>query len=125
MRLGVLRRLLLIKFPPNWRYGSVHPFAGNRPPVDFIHLWDQGAEGDESTDDTAPVQGGFKKYGDGSKTVYVDAGPYIRKDTITVPKGARIVDETWSQFAVNVASSCTRRSPLQCSRRATRETSAQ
>lgn len=72
----------------------MHPFAGKRPPVVFIHLWVQGAEGDGSTDDTAPVQGVLNKYGDGSKIIYVDAGTCIRKGTITVSKGARIVDET-------------------------------
>jgi hypothetical protein len=70
---------------------------------DFIHLKDQGAKGDGSTDDTAAVQAAFNKYSDGSKIIYVDAGTYILKDTVTIPKDAKIVGETWSQFAANGA----------------------
>ncbi|KAJ6440015.1 LysM domain-containing protein [Purpureocillium lavendulum] len=69
--------------------------------ADFIHLKDQGAKGDGSTDDTSAVQNAFDKYGDGSKIVYVDAGTYILKNTVTSPKGAKIVGETWSQFAAS------------------------
>ncbi|KAJ2989746.1 hypothetical protein NUW58_g3314 [Xylaria curta] len=71
--------------------------------ADFIHLKDQGAKGDGSTDDTAAVQNAFNKYGDGSKIIYVDAGTYILKDTVTIPKDAKIVGQTWSQFAANGA----------------------
>ncbi|KAI8950578.1 pectate lyase superfamily protein-domain-containing protein [Xylaria longipes] len=69
--------------------------------ADFVHLKDQGAKGDGVTDDTAAVQAAFNKYGDGSKIIYVDAGTYILKDTVTIPKDAKIVGETWSQFAAN------------------------
>jgi hypothetical protein len=71
--------------------------------TDFIHLKDQGAKGDGSTDDTAAVQNAFNKYADGSKIIYVDAGTYIIKDTITIPKDVKLVGETWSQFAANGA----------------------
>ncbi|KAK4186215.1 putative LysM domain-containing protein [Podospora australis] len=69
--------------------------------ADFVHLKDEGAKGDGSTDDTAKVQAAFNKYGDGSKIVFVDAGTYIIKDTVTIPKDAKIVGETWSQFAAS------------------------
>ncbi|KAI0912764.1 pectate lyase superfamily protein-domain-containing protein [Ustulina deusta] len=69
--------------------------------TDFIHLKDQGAKGDGLTDDTAAVQKVFNAYGDGSKVIFVDAGTYILKDTVTIPKDAKIVGETWSQFAAN------------------------
>ncbi|GAW24601.1 hypothetical protein ANO14919_141920 [Xylariales sp. No.14919] len=69
--------------------------------ADFVHLKDQGAKGDGSTDDTAAVQKAFNTYGDGSKIIYVDAGTYILKDTVTIPKDAKIVGETWAQFAAN------------------------
>ncbi|KAI0457369.1 pectate lyase superfamily protein-domain-containing protein [Xylaria acuta] len=69
--------------------------------ADFVHLKDEGAKGDGSTDDTAAVQNAFNKYGDGSKVIYVDAGTYILTDTVTIPKDAKIVGETWSQFAAN------------------------
>ncbi len=55
--------------------------------------------GDGSTDDTAAVQAAFNQYGDGSKIIFVDAGTYILSDTVTIPKDAKIVGETWSQFA--------------------------
>jgi hypothetical protein len=70
---------------------------------DFVHLKDEGAKGDGSTDDTTAVQRAFQKYADGSKIIFVDAGTYILKDTVTVPKDAKIVGETWSQFAANGA----------------------
>ncbi|KAK4031703.1 putative LysM domain-containing protein [Parachaetomium inaequale] len=71
--------------------------------ADFVHLKDEGAKGDGSTDDTAAVQNAFNKYGDGSKIIFVDAGTYILKGTVTIPKDAKIVGETWSQFAANGA----------------------
>ncbi|KAI0509476.1 pectate lyase superfamily protein-domain-containing protein [Xylaria bambusicola] len=69
--------------------------------ADFVHLKDQGAKGDGVTDDTAAVQKAFNTYGDGSKIIFVDAGTYILKDTVTIPKDAKIVGETWSQFAAS------------------------
>ncbi|PKX88189.1 pectin lyase-like protein, partial [Aspergillus novofumigatus IBT 16806] len=69
--------------------------------VDFVHLKDEGAAGDGSTDDTDAVQNAFNKYGDGSKIILVDAGTYIIKRTVTVPKNVKIIDETWSQFAAS------------------------
>jgi Pectate lyase superfamily protein len=68
---------------------------------DFVHLKDGGATGDGSTDDTSAVQNTFNQYGDGSKIIYVDAGTYILTDTVTIPKDAKIVGETWSQFAAS------------------------
>ncbi|KAL3486958.1 pectate lyase superfamily protein-domain-containing protein [Aspergillus germanicus] len=68
---------------------------------DFVHLKDEGAAGDGSTDDTAAVQDALDKYGDGSKIIFVDAGTYILTDTVTVPKDAKLVGETWSQFAAS------------------------
>lgn len=68
---------------------------------DFVHLKDGGAKGDGSTDDTTAVQDFFNLYGDGSKVIFVDAGTYILTDTVTIPKNAKIVGETWSQFAAS------------------------
>ncbi|KAL4734222.1 pectate lyase superfamily protein-domain-containing protein [Aspergillus similis] len=68
---------------------------------DFVHLKDEGAAGDGSTDDTGAVQNALDKYGDGSKIIFVDAGTYILTDTVTVPKDAKLVGETWSQFAAS------------------------
>ncbi|KAL3462096.1 pectate lyase superfamily protein-domain-containing protein [Aspergillus heterothallicus] len=68
---------------------------------DFVHLKNEGAAGDGSTDDTAAVQNTLNKYGDGSKIIFVDAGTYILTDTVTVPKDAKLVGETWAQFAAS------------------------
>ncbi|KAM3538771.1 hypothetical protein ARSEF1564_008314 [Beauveria bassiana] len=66
---------------------------------DFVHIKDEGAKGDGSTDDTQAVQSVFNKYKDGSKIIYIDAGTYILKDTVIIASGVRIVGKTWSQFA--------------------------
>ncbi|KAH8714014.1 putative glucan endo-1,3-beta-glucosidase [Beauveria bassiana] len=66
---------------------------------DFVHIKDEGAKGDGSTDDTQAVQSVFNKYKGGSKIIYIDAGTYILKDTVIIPSGVRIVGETWSQSA--------------------------
>jgi hypothetical protein len=68
---------------------------------DFVHLKDGGAKGNGLSDDTRYVQDTFNKYGDGSKIIFVDAGTYILTDTVTIPKDAKIVGETWSQFAAS------------------------
>ncbi|OAA55282.1 Pectin lyase fold/virulence factor [Niveomyces insectorum RCEF 264] len=73
----------------------------DKNPGDFFHLKDGGAKGDGVTDDTAAVQATFNKYGDGSKIIFVDAGTYILTDTVTIPKDAKIVGETWAQFAAS------------------------
>lgn len=56
---------------------------------DFVHLKDEGTKGDGATDDTKAVQDAFNKYKGGSKLIYVDAGTYILKDTVTVPSGIK------------------------------------
>ncbi|KAK3390748.1 pectate lyase superfamily protein-domain-containing protein [Podospora didyma] len=56
---------------------------------DFVHLKDEGAKGNGSTDDTAAVRNAFNKYKDGNKIIFGDAGTYIIKDTVTIPKDAK------------------------------------
>lgn len=55
--------------------------------------------GDGSTDDTNGVQNAFNAVADGNKILHVDAGTYLIGDTVTIPKDAKIVGETWAQFA--------------------------
>ena len=55
--------------------------------------------GDGITDDTNSVQNAFNAVADGNKILYVDAGTYLIGDTVTIPKDAKIVGETWAQFA--------------------------
>lgn len=66
---------------------------------DFVHVKTNGAKGDGSTDDTAALQKIFDNNAGSEKVIYIDAGTYIITDTLTVPKGAQIVGETWSQLA--------------------------
>ncbi|KAK0746794.1 pectate lyase superfamily protein-domain-containing protein [Schizothecium vesticola] len=64
---------------------------------DFVHLKDLGAKGDGVTDDTSAVQAALNT--NVGKLLFIDAGVYILTNTVTVPKGSRIVGELWSQFA--------------------------
>lgn len=66
---------------------------------DFIHVKSNGAKGDGSSDDTAALQRIFDANASNGKVIYIDAGTYIITDTLTVPNGALIVGETWSQLA--------------------------
>lgn len=65
----------------------------------FVHTKDLGCNGDGSTDDTAAFQTAL--YASLGKILFVDAGTYILTSTITIPSGAKIVGETWSQLAAS------------------------
>ncbi|TPX15620.1 uncharacterized protein E0L32_004318 [Thyridium curvatum] len=65
----------------------------------FVHTKDLGCTGDGSTDDTAAFQAAL--YASLGKILFVDAGSYILTSTITVPPGAKIVGETWSQLVAS------------------------
>ncbi|OIW23390.1 pectin lyase-like protein [Coniochaeta ligniaria NRRL 30616] len=65
---------------------------------DFVHVKDY-ATGDGSTDDTAAFQTAL--YASVGKVLFVDAGSYILTSTVTVPLGAKIVGETWSQLVAS------------------------
>lgn len=66
---------------------------------DFFHVKDMGATGDGSTDDTAAFQAAL--YASLGKILFVDAGSYILTSTVTIPSGAKIVGETWSQLVAS------------------------
>jgi hypothetical protein len=66
---------------------------------DFMHLKDFGAAGDGSTDDTAAFQTAL--YASLGKILFIDAGSYILTSTVTIPPGAKIVGETWSQLVAS------------------------
>ncbi|KAE9372961.1 glycoside hydrolase family 55 protein [Stipitochalara longipes BDJ] len=65
----------------------------------FVHVKDLGAKGDGSTDDTAAFQSAL--YSSLGKILFVDAGSYILTSTVTIPSGAKIVGETWSQLVAS------------------------
>lgn len=66
---------------------------------DFLHVKDMGATGDGSTDDTAAFQAAL--YASLGKILFVDAGSYILTSTVTIPSGAKIIGETWSQLVAS------------------------
>ncbi|KAB5577639.1 hypothetical protein GE09DRAFT_1213862 [Coniochaeta sp. 2T2.1] len=84
--------------PLNPYYERQRPQYTDKGTGDFIHMKDY-AKGDGSTDDTNGVQNAFDAVTDGNKILYVDAGTYLIGDTVTIPKDAKIVGETWAQFA--------------------------
>ncbi len=51
--------------------------------------------GDGVTDDTSAFQATIDTYAGTGKVIFIDAGTYILKNTITVPSGSRIVGECW------------------------------
>ncbi|CAK7231571.1 hypothetical protein SEUCBS140593_007970 [Sporothrix eucalyptigena] len=55
--------------------------------------------GDGVSDDTLNLQALLDVYGNADHVIFIDAGVYLLSDTITVPAGARIVGEAWSQLA--------------------------
>ncbi|KAH9207216.1 pectate lyase superfamily protein-domain-containing protein [Leptodontidium sp. 2 PMI_412] len=65
----------------------------------FLHVKDYGATGDGSTDDTAAFQKAL--YASVGKILFVDAGSYILTSTVTIPSGAKIIGETWSQLVAS------------------------
>ncbi|KAH8812142.1 pectate lyase superfamily protein-domain-containing protein [Xylogone sp. PMI_703] len=65
----------------------------------FVHVKDLGATGDGTTDDTAAFQAAL--YASLGKILFVDAGSYILTSTVTIPSGAKIVGETWSQLVAS------------------------
>ncbi|KAK4141141.1 pectate lyase superfamily protein-domain-containing protein [Dichotomopilus funicola] len=77
-------------------FERARPQYENEGAASFVHMKDY-AKGDGSTDDTEAFQKALNDNA-GSKIIFVDAGSYILTDTITVPAGARIVGEAWSQL---------------------------
>jgi polygalacturonase len=75
------------------------PQYEDQPLTAFVHVKDFGAKGDGSTDDTAAFQ--TPLYASLGKILFVDAGSYILISTVTIPSGAKIVGETWSQLVAS------------------------
>ncbi|KAH9209807.1 pectate lyase superfamily protein-domain-containing protein [Leptodontidium sp. 2 PMI_412] len=69
----------------------------------FYSVKDAGAAGDGSTDDTAAFQAALYLTAAKGQVLFVDAGSYILTSTVTIPPGARIVGETWSQLVASGA----------------------
>ncbi len=69
----------------------------------FFHVKDAGATENGSTDNTAAFQAALYSTVAKGLVLFVDAGSYILTSTITIPPGARIVGETWSQLVASGA----------------------
>ncbi|KAL2176487.1 pectin lyase fold/virulence factor [Thermothelomyces heterothallicus CBS 202.75] len=80
-------------------FERARPQYENEGAASFVHMKDY-ARGDGSTGDTAAFQKALDDNA-GSKIIFVDAGSYILTDTITIPAGARIVGEAWSQLVAS------------------------
>ncbi|CAK7219086.1 hypothetical protein SCUCBS95973_003705 [Sporothrix curviconia] len=65
----------------------------------FVHAKDHGCKGDGSSDDTTALQHFVNDFGNSDKIMFIDSGIYLLSDTVTIPTGARIVGEAWSQLA--------------------------
>lgn len=80
-------------------YERSKPQYETRSAGDFVHLKDLGAKGDGSTDDSAAIQQALDA--NVGRLIFVDAGTYILKDTVTIPAGSILIGEAWSQFAAS------------------------
>jgi len=56
------------------------------------------ALGDGNTDDTASINKCLQQYSGQDVIIFFPQGSYIVTDTITIPKGSKIVGEVWSQI---------------------------
>jgi hypothetical protein len=66
----------------------------------FLHMKDYVAR-DGVTDDTAVFQKALDLNADKSTIIFVDSGSYILTDTVTIPRGVKLVGEAWSQIVTS------------------------
>lgn len=65
----------------------------------FVNMKTQfGAAGDGKTDDTAALNRAFRESASSNKILWIPAGVYLAYDTVTIPAGARVVGQSWSQI---------------------------
>lgn len=80
-------------------FERARPQYADVPASAFVHTKDLGCKGDGVTDDTAAFQ---RAVGASTGSIlFIDAGTYILTSTVTIPPGAKIVGETWSQLAAS------------------------
>lgn len=98
-KIGKYRRHSSLLDPQGNYFERARPQYEDQATSAFMHTKDFGCTGDCSTDDTAAFQTAL--YGSLGKILFVDAGSYILTSTITIPSGAKIVGETWSQLVAS------------------------
>jgi hypothetical protein len=98
-KIGSYRRHSSLLDPEGAYFERAKPQYEDQAITQFVHVKDFGATGDGSTDDTAAFQSAL--YASLGKILFVDAGSYILTSTVTIPSGAKIVGETWSQLVAS------------------------
>ena len=77
-------------------YERSKPQYNNLPSTSFLSARSAGAKGDGVTDDTTALQNVITSAAAAGSIVFVDAGTYKVTKTIFVPKGSKIVGESYS-----------------------------
>ena len=77
-------------------YERSKPQYNTLPTTSFSSVRSGGAKGDGVTDDTAALQSVINSAASAGKVVFVDAGTYKVTKTILIPKGSKIVGESYS-----------------------------
>ena len=72
------------------------PQYNNLAATSFVSARASGAKGDGSTDDTTALQNAINSAANSGKILFVDAGTYKVTKTVFIPKGSRIVGESYS-----------------------------
>ena len=77
-------------------YERSKPQYESLPLSSFISARTSGAKGDGVTDDTTALQNALNTAATAGKVLFVDAGTYKVTSTITIPKGSKVVGESYS-----------------------------
>lgn len=77
-------------------YERSKPQYNNLPITSFSSVRSGGAKGDGVTDDTTALQNVINSAASAGKIVFVDAGTYRVTKTILIPKGSKVVGESYS-----------------------------
>ena len=77
-------------------YERSKPQYETLPLTSFVSARTSGAKGDGVTDDSTALQNAINTAAAASKVLFVDAGTYKVTKTITIPKGSKIVGESYS-----------------------------
>jgi hypothetical protein len=98
-KIGKYRRHSTLLDPQGNYFERPKPQYEDQATSAFVHTKDLGCKGDGSTDDTRAFQSAL--YASVGKILFVDAGSYILTSTVTIPSGAKIVGEAWSQLVAS------------------------
>ena len=98
-KIGNYRRHLTLLDSTGAYFKRTKPQYKDHTVGDFLHMKDMGATGNGSTDDTVAFQAAL--YASLGKILFVDARSYVLTLTVTIPSGAKIVGETWSQLVAS------------------------